>query len=481
MSGHVNHLASGTLESFVSSAICLPTGLLTAAFLTRQLGPVDYGLLTVAATIIIWIEGTITIAFHRSAVKFVAETQDWQSVSTRFLQVQLLIALGATALLAAVSPIFASWLDAPEMSIYLRIYALGIPITALARIHQAFMIGRGQFRRRAIMPATFWLSRMLLIFLFVWLKPSVTSAIIGSVGASFVVLSLSRYFIRPPLLAPSDFSIRNLWDYAWPLFFFTIGMNLFHSLDLIFVKGIGGMPEAAGFYGAAKNLTIVPSLFASSFSPLLLAKLTHVQGENSQVAAQKMTKHAMRLVFYLIPFAGMTAGAAPEVVAAIYGKPFLPAAPYLAILIFGALGIVMVTVTTSTLIAADRPILPVILVGPFVVMAPLAHFVLVSRFGPIGAASTTTGLAWLAATTCILAVFKIWHVLPPAATLARSIIVSGIAYAVAVQWSSPGGLLFFKLPAIVFIIMFGFLLLGEFSSKEMTFARNFFRRYTVTE
>jgi ABC-type phosphate transport system permease subunit len=45
---HANHLAVGTAQGFIASAVSLPTGILTAAFLTRQLGPESYGLLSVS-------------------------------------------------------------------------------------------------------------------------------------------------------------------------------------------------------------------------------------------------------------------------------------------------------------------------------------------------------------------------------------------------------------------------------------------------
>jgi hypothetical protein len=56
---------------------------------------------------------------------------------------------------------------------------------------------------------------------------------------------------------------------------------------------------------------------------------------------------------------------------------------------------------------------------------------LVSWFGPIGAAAATTGMAWLGAAATMLAVSRIWWVLPRAATLVRSITVCGIAYTIA--------------------------------------------------
>ncbi|MCK5204416.1 MAG: hypothetical protein KAR15_11115, partial [Desulfobacterales bacterium] len=44
---HVRHTWLGAVQNFVASALALPRGIITAAFLTRQLGPADYGLLTV--------------------------------------------------------------------------------------------------------------------------------------------------------------------------------------------------------------------------------------------------------------------------------------------------------------------------------------------------------------------------------------------------------------------------------------------------
>jgi O-antigen/teichoic acid export membrane protein len=194
-----------------------------------------------------------------------------------------------------------------------------------------------------------------------------------------------------------------------------------------------------------------------------------------------MTRQAIRIVFCLLPFAAMAAGAAQEVVVAIYGAPFLPAGLLLSLLIFGALGMTMITVTLSTLVAAGLPRLTFVLTGPLVVLAIGAHIIVVPRFGPIGAAAVTTGLAWLGASSAVLAVFKVWNVAPPAVTLFRSIIISALAYALAVLWQSPGVLLLLKLPAVGLIIVLAFLFLGEFSATEIAFVRSMVRWPRATQ
>jgi len=468
------HIAVGTLQGFAASSLSLPTGILTAAFLSRLLGPVNYGALTVAASIVVWIEGAITMGFSRAAVKFVAEAEDWRSVSTRFFQVQLVVSLLAAFILAFVAPTLASWFNAAELSTYLRLFSLGIPFTALFNIHQSILVGRGFFGSRAFLIAAYWLSRMALIFLFVGLLPSVTSAIMALIVSHVFVFIVARFFINPALFGNSDLSFNNLWDFALPLFFFAVGLSLFNRLDLFFVRGLAGTPQAAGFYGAAQNLTIVPSLFMASLSPLLLSKLTQLCSQGQKESAKAMIQKAIRLTFSLLPFAGMAAGAANEVVKVIYGQSFLPAGQILAILMFAAIGVSMIVVSSVAIIAADRPELTFYLILPIVISAFGAHFILVPRFGSIGAAGVTTGLSWLGACGCMLAVYKFWRVGLPVSTFVRSITICIFAYFLAYWWKTPGLLLLVKLPVISMVIIIMITLLGEFRKDEVAFVRSIF-------
>ena len=104
---------------------------------------------------------------------------------------------------------------------------------------------------------------------------------------------------------------------------------------------------------------------------------------------------------------------------------------------------------------------------------------------PLGAApastrtpqSPATGLAWGGAGVIMLSVYKLWRVRPSLATLLRTGIVSGLAYAVADFWPAPGFLLFLKLPVIGIFIALAFLLLGEFSSGDISMIRSIFQRH----
>jgi len=218
---HARQAAVGTLQDFLASALSLPTGIVTAAFLTRRLGPENYGLFTVAVVIVVWVELVISIGFSRAAVKFIVESSEWEPVASSFVQAQLLVGLAAAALLMAAAPYLGLWLKSAELSVYLRIFALDIPLFALASMHRSILIGRGLFGQRAILTALFWLSRMILIVVFVSYRPSVPAAIVGLIATSTLMLIAARGFVRPAIFKKFTFSPRNMWAYAWPRFWVT--------------------------------------------------------------------------------------------------------------------------------------------------------------------------------------------------------------------------------------------------------------------
>ena len=109
-------------------------------------------------------------------------------------------------------------------------------------------------------------------------------------------------------------------------------------------------------------------------------------------------------------------------------------------------------------------------------MAFGAHFVLVTRFGSIGAAGVTTGLSWFGACGYMLAVHRVWKVRLPVSTFVRSITICVLAYFLAIKWQTPGLLLLLKLPILSMVIIIAITLFGEFSGDEIAFVRSIFDR-----
>jgi O-antigen/teichoic acid export membrane protein len=472
--GHGRHTAVGTLQMFAGSILSLPTGIITAAFLTRKLGPESYGVFTVTVAIVLWIEIAVASGFSRTAAKFVAQERDWEGVASKLVRILLIVCMGAAAVLCLCAPWLCALINSPELIPLVRLLSLEIPARGMFNMLQSVLAGRGKFSQQALLNALYWPCRLALILLIVGLSPSVRGALLANIGASFTVLVLAWTLVRPALTRRSDFPVGMVWRYAWPLFLFSVSLLLFNNLGLIAVKALSPIKEAAGFFGAATNLSIVPVLFASAFSPLLLSKMSYLSSEGETAAARNLAFQSIRVVVGLLPFAAMTAGLADEVAVAIYGSPFLQTGGLLALLIFAALGGAMIRVATSTLTAAGRPGLGAMVTLPLTLTALICHLWAVPRFGATGAAAVTAALAWAGAAAAVLLARELWKCPLPLATLAKSIFVCVTAYALAALWPAPGLWLLIKIPAVSALILGVYIALGEFTASDLALFRSIF-------
>jgi O-antigen/teichoic acid export membrane protein len=466
------HPVVGTIGVSMADMLILPTGLLTTVYLTRRLGPESYGLFTLTATVVAWTAWTVSSLFSRTTVKFVAEAQDWRPVSAALLRLCVLTSVGVMLLLVLVAGPLATLFHEPRLAGYLRLFSLEIPLFVLAQAHRNILVGIGGLRERALTSAGRWISRLVLIVLLVQAGLSVTGAIVGSIVASVVELLIARRYVRPSLWGPVSLSLRSPWAYGAPLLLAALSLRLLDILDLVFLKALGASAAQAGIYGAAQSLSLVPRIFALSFSPILLSTLTQLARRGDKEAMRKMGRDAMRLVLGLFPFAALAAGAAPEIVRFIFGQPFLPAAPLLALLIFGSIPLLMISVATAILIAVDKPGETLAVAGPLVPLAAVGCFLLIPALGPQGAALATLLTAIAGAFASILAVRRVADIHPSVATLLRSVLLSALAYIAAAAWPADGMLILAKLPALSLLICVGYLALGEFSAGEINLLRS---------
>lgn len=463
-------MLDGTLRIFVAEALLLPTGILTAAFLTRRLAPEGYGLFTLALTFIIWVEGALTALFARATVKFVGEIPEWQAVGTVVLRLHLLLSCGCAGILWLLAPLLATLLNEPLFAGYLRLAVLDLPFFSVAQVQRSILVGTGAFRPRALASAGRWIARLVIIVLLVEMGFSVQGALLGNACASLVEVLIGRCYIRPSPFRSSRFPARLLWPYALPLFFSAISLAIFTKLDVVLLKTLGSTAAQAGVYGAAQNFSLLFEIFGFSFAPLLLSTLSRLLSVGDTQSAEVIGRNALRVGVGLLPVAALLAGTAAEVVPLAFGSQFLPAAPLSAILIFGSYALLLIAITTALLTAVGKPHAAFWLTGPLVPLAIVGHLWLIPRFGPFGAVLVTTLVASGGALASILTVHHHWRILPPIGTAWRSLLVSVGTYCLAALWVTSGVWIFVKLSLLGIFGVFAFVVLGEFSREELSLA-----------
>jgi O-antigen/teichoic acid export membrane protein len=304
---------------------------------------------------------------------------------------------------------------------------------------------------------------------------SIAGAVLGVIGATAVELLVYRRYMPLRLFPKSAYPAARLWNQATPLFFSAVCFALFSRVDLFALTALGLPTSEAGYYAAAQNLSIIPGLFAASFSPLLLATLSGMKKKGEHESARIMSRDSMRLVLGMLPFAAMASGAAREIVVLVFGANFAPAASLLAWLIFAKVAAVMISVAVVIMIVADRPGLSFALAGPMLAMAISGHIVLVPAFGSMGAAWVTLSLDVAGALAALALVHRVQDVRAPMATVGRTLLIAGVAWLLAALVPAPGFWVIAKLALLAVAVALGYARLGEFKPTEIAWVLTFVR------
>ena len=473
------HLLDGTIRVSLAEALIFPTGLVTAAFLTRWLGPSYYGLLTLVATLVSWIQWSISAMFSRATSIYISQSEDWHGIGTAALRLFMTTGLLAAIILWLLAESIASILGEPRLASLLQIFAIDIPLFAMVQAHRSILIGTGRYRQSAWSSAGKWLTRMVLMVCLVWLGLSVKGAILGSIGATILELLILRSFVKPRLLGRIEFTTGSLLRFAFPLYLLATCMQLLDRMDIFALKLLGGTATQAGIYGAAQNLAYVPVVFSLSFVPLLQATLVRLVKDRREGQAHNMAAESIRLSILLLPFAGMSAGASSEITRLIFGPGFAASGPILAWLISGAVLHVLVSVNTCILIAAGRTRFALLIVGLLVPLVILGYMGIIPILGPEGAAMVTASAYLVAAIAGSVAVRATWSLGVPLAMLARSLALTLMAYAAAFLWPTAGLMLVLKLCIICSAIPLLFFTTGELTRQDLALVLSSLGRKTL--
>jgi O-antigen/teichoic acid export membrane protein len=471
-------MMDGTARILLAELLFPLTALITTGFLTRQLGPQGYGLLALALTTIIWIEGAITSFFAKATIKFVGETSDWKPVGAMVVRLSLKVGIAAMVLVWFLAAPISILFNEPDLALYLRVCAVDIPILCLGQAYRNVLIGTGNYQAGAVARAGRWLARMCLVVVLVEAGLSITGALLGVIGASVVELWLSRWylgsgmFIKPPRMP------IPIQRYGALLFLSSLCLIFYNGMDLFMLKILGGTATQAGIYSAAQSLSLLPGLFSWTFSSLLLATLSRQLADRQGERAREVARDAMRVTFWLVPVAAIIAGAAPEIVQVVFGSTFMPAGPLLALLIVGAVANVMLMVSLTIMTAVGLPARTVMFTAPLVPLALGGHLLLIPRLGAQGAALVTVGVSLLGAAAAVASVYALWKVGPPVGTLLRSLVIGIVVGAVSMWWPTPGFFVFAKLIVLGMISLLGYWWIGEFRQGEIAVVRSLLLRKT---
>jgi O-antigen/teichoic acid export membrane protein len=435
--------------------------------LTRRLGPEGYGLFTLAATMVMWVELAVTSFCSRPTIRFVGTVEDPSTVAATAARLRLAIDLATMAIVWLAAPAVSAFLGEPEMTAILRLFSIDIPLHGRARVQRDVLVGLGRYGRAALATSVRWIFRLVLIVILVEAGMSIRGAVIGSIGASIIEALINRTGMGWLLFSRLGFPMRQLLGYAVPLFLTSVLMLLFNRMDLFLLKILGATSARVGAYAASQNASLVVGTLGVALSPVVLSTLSRQRALGERESARATVRNGLRAAVLYTPWVALISMSASEIVPFLFGPGFEDGIPVLAILPFAALGLVLHGVGCATLTAAGEPRLILALTVPVPVIALIGHLVVIPRYGVTGAATVSLVVTWFGTWLVLLAVARVWRSWPGLLTIVRSAATSVAVGAAAWMWSAPGAWVVVKLTVLAFAALVLLLLLGELKIPEI--------------
>jgi len=472
-------MLKGMAHIFSAETLVLPTGMVTAIFLARYLGPAGYGIFALVSQLVIWLEQSSAFGLTDSTIRFVSGTKKWERPANTFLFLYLATGLMLAAFFQLAAPLLSKLFQDPDMTAFFRLFALDTPFYCLSLGIQYVLAGRHRFRDQAFMSAVYWTSRMILIILFVLGGMGIQGAVLGSITASCIQMIAGCILLRPRIGAGFLKVTKHLMGFIAPLSAAIVFLRLFR-MELFMIKALGASAAFTGYYGAALNLSMTPFLFSKSLSPPLLSICTHLLDDQKTDSARLMARTAIRSLFWLVPLFTGAVSLSPELIRLIFGSHFMPAVPVFQILMPAAYGLMIIRISFTLFVAMGKPGWTFFIAFPMVPLAFTAHLIMIPRIGSIGAAVVTAAFAMLGGIIALAMCLSVWSLRFPLGTLSKCVGIAVLVHLFCVMWPISGVLIFVKILLVIAISISGLILFREFSAAEIRSLNNWLLRRSVT-
>ncbi len=432
--------AVGSAWLLLAQGLMLPAGLATLVYLSRTLGPPIYGQYATVMALLVWLEFGLSAILIRSSVKMISQSEDPRGTAAGLLRLAAVIGVvGAAALWLLAVPL-AGLLGDAALAAPLRLAAIDLPLFVLAAIYQSAVTAMGHFGRRAMITAVRWPLRLGLAILFVELGYGLTGALWAVIGASLAELLVG--FCIHPLRFWRARAITGRLHLAetLPLFASSLALRAMDGADLLLLRGFGADAADAGIYAVSMNLAVIPGLVSMAIYPTLMATLIRMHRAGREPAARRLCAAVLRAGVWLIPPTAAVTVAAPALVVLCFDVDYAAAGPLLQVLLWGGLARLIIAVGGAMLAGVGRSTWAWWAVAPAVPVAFVGYVLLIPRFGPMGAAWSTTiaGAVGVAVTLGFL--YRRLGLTPPWSTLAAMTPVALLSIGAAWVVGDRGGL-----------------------------------------
>ncbi len=351
-------LNRGTFYLSLGWSVQLIAGYLMKIWLTRELGPSEYGNYGVVMSILLWIEMGAINGLSTATQKFIADSPDnARGILWSIAKIQMIVNSILFLPCFFCASHIANLLKAPELGVLIQIAIWDIWVYSLYFMFFSLMNGLQRFDRQAGILIFYATTKVVFVVFLVRVTHSISGALIGNIIASIGGLLFGLLLSRK-VLSHSDHKkqeTRPLIRFALPVAINVLTMQLLFSVDLWFIMFHWGS-ESAGYYIAASDIARIPYYLFLALSSVVMPVLSSALTNNNKQLIKDTVRQAIWMIsIIIIPIAALAFIYSKEIIILIFKYEFIDSADVLNILIWGISLFAFYYLLTTMINADNKP------------------------------------------------------------------------------------------------------------------------------
>jgi len=467
-------MSKGIIYNLISRIIFIFGAYAIHIYLARVLGPEKYGVFGVCLSII-----TVCFVFLNNGVRQIISKSSAQfpDGAKYFIKKGLIIQLTISIILGLSLIILAKdiALLLKDNSLISPLYLSGIIIIiqSILFVFIGSLNGLKKFGSENLILSAYGLIRPIVAIFLVYIGFEVIGALIGFLVAGIAALILGIVLTRKLESQIYDtIKVSSIFKRAIPIMVIFGSITIIMNFDLLAVKHFLPESQYAGYYTSAAAISKLSYWFLFAFGSVLLPFVTSSYHKYDIDQTKKYITEIIRYSFLIIlPIVVLFCLYADNIINLIYGVNYQSAGNILKILIFGLMGLGLISIFSNIMIGInqEKRMIKYSLIG--LVTAIIMNIILVQRIGLIGGAISTTISAYTVATLSIVFIknelkirINIFSILKIIVSILLIMLIACFIRGISIN---------FVVKAIVlYVVYFLFLvLLQEINSKDLNVVR----------
>lgn len=382
----------GVLSSNIFSLI---NSLLISIFLSRILGPANYGIYVSILVIPLIVVGLVQFGIRRASIFHIGNKKFNINDTVSTIYVLWFFASLAGAIISAVSYYFFGTTDF-ALSMIILVLVL-IPLKLNIVYSGGVFLGKEEIKRANILN---WLPIFLnLIFIIVFvyfIKLYVFGALLAMVLANLFVAIYSDFVILSEFKIKFKINIKIIKSFlklgiVFALSFVLLQLN--YKVDILIMQKLSTAKEI-GYYSL--GVSIAEQMWLLPYA-IGVVVMTRSANANDQDAINKSTAMLLRLTLLLaIVGSAILVFLTPYFLPLIFGKQFIPSIRIVQYILPGIVFFIIVRILDSRLAGIGKPYVAVLILIPSLIINIILNFLWIPNYAGMGAVMATNVSYFLA-------------------------------------------------------------------------------------